>query len=89
MCKIKTGNQITEVYDIQNLITAYILRSKQPYSISSLSNQVMTACKGSKLPVTEHQIKTMVQDTTVALLRTKYVSSNSGSYFVKHTLINK
>jgi hypothetical protein len=85
MCKIKTGNQITEMHDIQNLITAYILRSKQPYSISSLTNQVMIACRGSKLPITEYQIKTMVQDTTIALLRTKYISSNSGNYFVKHT----
>jgi len=39
MCRIKTGTQITKLSDIQNLVTAYILRSQQPYTIAGLSQK--------------------------------------------------
>lgn len=83
MCRIKTGEQITEMHDVQNLVTACILRSKQPYSISTLSNEIIDSCKGSKLTITDKQIKLLVRDTTTALLRSKYISANSGRYFAQ------
>lgn len=83
MCKVKTGTQITEMHDIQNLVTARILRSKTPYQIRTLSKEIMDSCIGSKLVITNNQIEELVQDTTMALLRAKYISSDAGYYYVR------
>ena len=81
MCRIKTGAEITQMHEVQNLVTAYILRSKTPYTISHLSNKVKSSCIGSSLSITDSQIREMVKDTTMALLRAKYISSNAGRYY--------
>ena len=80
MCHVKTGAEITHVHDVQNMITSYILRAKQPYTILSLSDRVIHSCAGCNIEISESQIKTMVRDTTIALLRSKYISNVSGSY---------
>lgn len=81
MCKIKIGKDITQIHEVQNLITAYILSSKVPYTISQISKKIMRSCLESNLIITEEQIKEMVIDTTIALLRAKYITSNSGYYY--------
>lgn len=83
MCKVKTGAQITEIHDIQNLVTARILRSKTPYQIRTLSKEIMDSCSGSELAITSHQIEELVRDTTMALLRAKYIFSDAGYYYTQ------
>ncbi len=83
MCRVKTGAQITEMHDVQNLVTARILRSKGPYQICTLSQEVMDSCIGSDLEITNNQIEKLVRDTTMALLRAKYVYSDAGCYYAQ------
>lgn len=83
MCRVKTGAQIIEMHDLQNLVTARILRSKQPYNISTISQEIIDSCVGSELSITDKQITELVRDTTMALLRAKYISSDSGRYFAQ------
>lgn len=83
MCRIKTGAQITKMCDVQNLITACILRSKEPYTIPALSQQVIQSCSGCSLAVSNAQIQSLVNATTIALLRSKYLSVNAGHYYPK------
>lgn len=83
MCRIKTGAQITELSDVQNLVTACILRSQQPCTIADLSQKVLHSCEGSNLSISDNQVIELVRDTTMALLRSKYISVNAGHYFAK------
>lgn len=83
MCRIKTGAQITELSDIQNLVTACILRAQQPYTIADLSQKVLLSCRGSVFPISDDQVIDLVRDTTTALLRSKYISANAGHYFAR------
>lgn len=83
MCRVKTGAQITEMYDVQNLVTASILRSQQPYSIAALSREIVDSCTGANIPISDRQITELVRDTTMALLRAKYISSNAGCYYAE------
>lgn len=83
MCRIKTGAQITELSDVQNLVTACILRSQQPCTIADLSQKVLHSCEGSNLTISDSQVIELVRDTTIALLRSKYISVNAGHYFAK------
>lgn len=81
MCHIKTGENITQIQDLQNLVTASILRSKNPYTISHLSERIMDCCENSVLDISKNQVISMVRDTTIALLRAKYISVNAGHYY--------
>lgn len=83
MCRIKTGAQITELSDIQNVVTACILRSQQPYTIADLSQKVLRFCEGSDFSISDNQVIDLVRDTTIALLRSRYISVNAGRYFAK------
>ena len=83
MCRVKTGAQITEMHDIQNLVTASILRSQQPYSIVTMSKKIESSCVGAGIPISGSQITELVRDTTIALLRAKYISSNAGCYYAE------
>ncbi len=81
MCLMKSGAQITELSDLQNLVTAYILRSQHPYTVVDLAQKVLYSCEGSNLPISNDQVTDLVRDTTIALLRSKYISVNAGCYF--------
>lgn len=89
MCKIKTGAQITKMSDVQNLVTACILRSKKPYTIPALTRKVIRSCNGCTFTLSDAQIQTLVIATTTALLRSKYLSVNSGHYYPKQLSLNK
>lgn len=86
MCRIKTGSQITEFHDVQNIVTAYILRAQQPFSISALSQDITKACAGSKIHLSDKQITELVKDTTIDLLRANYISVNKGRYYARPAL---
>lgn len=81
MCRIKSGAQIREIYDVQNIVTACILRSSRPYSISGLTQTVKNACRGSSINITETQIEKLVRDTTMAFQRIKLVTAYNGQYY--------
>lgn len=80
MCKIKVGEQIKDIHDVQNLVTALILGTQKPYSITSITTQAIKACKGSQLNISHNQIRSLVIDTTTALLRNQYLISYNGYY---------
>lgn len=89
MCHVKTGTEITHIHDVQNMVTSYILRAKQPYTILSLSNKVKQSCIGCNIDITDSQIRAMVRDTTIALLRARYISNVSGSYYASPVITVK
>lgn len=89
MCRVKTGAQITGLHDVQNLITACILRSPVPYSIIGLTEKVMESCEGSNISITNRQVNKMVSDTTMAFLRIKLISANAGRYYAYPVAIQK
>ena len=81
MCRIKFGTQIAEIYDVQNIVTACILRSSQPYSIPELSQTVKEKCKGSSIAITDTLIERLVNDTTMAFQRIKLITAYNGQYY--------
>ena len=81
MCQVRTNAQITSMQDVQNLVTACILRAREPYSISELTGKVVAGCEGSTVHVSGDQVTKLVRDTTTALLRTKYLSVSKGRYY--------
>jgi len=81
MCRIKSGIQIEEIYDVQNIVTACILRSSQPYSIPELSQTVKEKCEGSSIIITDAQIESLVSDTTIAFQRIKLITAYNGQYY--------
>ena len=86
MCKVKTGKQIVSKSDLQNLVTASILREKIPYSIVSMSSKIEQACKGSILCITKSEIEKIVNDTTLSLLRCEYLDSFENKYYLKSSI---
>lgn len=89
MCRVKTGSQITGLHDVQNLVTACILRSASPFSIVGLTEKVMKACEGSNILITNSQVSKMVRDTTTAFLRIKLISANAGRYYAYPVVIQQ
>lgn len=89
MCRIKSGAQIEEIYDVQNIVTACILRSPRPYSIRGLTQTVKRRCKGSSINITEKQIEELVRDTTFAFQRIKLVTAYNGQYYAYPVALQK
>lgn len=81
MCRIKSGTQIKEIYDVQNIVTACILRSSQPYSIPGLSQTVKEKCRGSSIDITDALIERLVIETTMAFQRIKLITAYNGQYY--------
>lgn len=88
MCRIKTGKQIVLESDLQNLVTATILRSTSPYSIDLLSIEVQNKCQGSDIDISYERIYELVTKTTRDFLRCEYLDSYNGKYFSKLLLTN-
>ena len=85
MCKVKTGKQITEMRDVQNLITASIFRAAYPYSIQSMIKEISRSCRGARIQITYEQIREMVEDTTTVFLRAGFISVRLGYYFADYS----
>lgn len=81
MCQVKTGVQIKSLTDVQNVVTASILRSHVPFSIPVVSATIINSCRGSSLPLTDSQITAIVKETTNALLRSRYITTKAGFYY--------
>lgn len=87
MCRVKTGAQITNESDLQNLVTATILREEEPYSIRSLSQKINEECQGSPLNISLEKILKLVAETTDAFLRYEYLDCFGKKYFSKNTQV--
>lgn len=81
MCRIKTGKEIEKMNDIQNMVTSYILRASSPYSIQELSEKVFQSCSGANFNISKQDVSKLVTETTMALLRARYISSNSNGFY--------
>lgn len=85
MANIKSGVEIRETYDVQNIVTAYILRSEKPFTRDEMIMSVENACEGSTIKITREQIKELVQDTIDAFLRIKLLTACNGKYYAYPT----
>ena len=83
MCRVKTGAQLTSDSDLQNLITATILRSTEPYSVESLTLQIQDDCVGSPLNITTKKIYELVNDTSATFLRYEFLDCVDRRYYPK------
>lgn len=81
MAKIKSGAEIKEVCDVQNIVTAYILRSARPFTRDEMIITVENACEGSSIKITRDQIKELVQGTIMAFLRHNLLDTCNGKYY--------
>lgn len=85
MCRVKTGAQLTSDSDLQNLITATILRATEPYSLESLTLQIQDDCEGSPLHISTKKIYELVNDTSATFLRYEFLDCFEMKYYPKKT----
>jgi hypothetical protein len=81
MCKVKIGKDIICKSDLQNLITASILRESEPYSIKSMLSKVENECEGSPLEISQKDIEELINNTTLSLLRCEYLDSIDNKFY--------
>lgn len=81
MCTIKTGVDIQDEHDLQNLVTSHIIRAREPFAISNMVDKVMESCEGSLLNIADKYIRHLVTTTTYALLRCDYLDCDGEQYY--------
>ena len=81
MARIKYGANIKDMCDVQNVVTACILRAREPLTISELVREVCWACVDSSVELSVGQLTEMVEDTITALRRVGLVAAYDGKYF--------
>lgn len=86
MCRIVTGQSITNISDVQNLITAYIFSSTEPFNTTVLLRKVEEACIGCSLDLTANKIHDMIDDTIMSFLRAEYIDSVKGLFYVNSSV---
>ena len=82
MCKVKTGDEIYTEQDVQNLITAVILRQRGKYTKQYLIKAVKIYLPAPEVRaiVDDHQLKGMIDNTLAALLKAGKVRQQNGVY---------
>ena len=83
MCRVKKGAQLTSDSDLQNLVTATILRSTEPYSVESLTVKIQLDCEGSPLQITPQKISELVNVTSSTFLRYEFLDCFERKYYPK------
>lgn len=81
MANIKSGADIKEICDVQNIVTACILRAEKPSTISELVGTVQNLCRGSSIKMSHSQLRNMVEDTIAAFRRINLVTAREGKYY--------
>ena len=81
MANIKSGEEIKEMYDVQNIVTACILGAEKPFRCYEMVKIVEQKCEGSSIKITSEQIQEVVQDTIVAFQRITLVTAYNGQYY--------
>lgn len=86
MCKIRTGSDITKISDIQNMITGYMLRQNDEFTIEDITSRAKKSCIGCQIDSGEIELNTiidsMADNTLMALLRNDYLIRKSKDYFI-------
>ncbi|MBQ8625949.1 MAG: hypothetical protein IJ419_07305 [Agathobacter sp.] len=81
MANIKSGADIKEMYDVQNIVSACILRAAEPLTIPELVQNTQKLCEGSTIQLTNNQLQEMVEDTVSAFRRINLVTACNGKYY--------
>ncbi len=80
MCKVKSGSQIKNQQDIQNLIVGIIFRQRAPYQIDDILNIVLYYTKNSQYNISEDDLYYTISDTLDMLCVRNRVKCKNGVY---------
>lgn len=80
MCKIKSGVQIGNEMDLQNMIVGIILRQQHEYQEKDIIKIVIKYSEKAPIDVKEPLLKKMVQDNLDLLYRLKRIRCLDGVY---------
>lgn len=82
MARIKTGQDVAAKSDVQNLITSFIFRSEQPFSICEVEQYVQRQMQGNPFVMSEKEIQEMAQETVFDFLRQGRLDCDAECYWV-------
>lgn len=80
MCNVKSGVQIKNRQDVQNLIIGIIFRQTAPYKIDDIINIVVHCMKNSLYHVSEDDLYYIVSDTLDMLYIRNRIKCKNGVY---------
>ena len=83
MCRVKTGNEIHTEQDVQNLVTAIILRQRgrytKPYLVKATKKYL--PAPEVRVVVDDNQVKGMIDNTLAVLHKVGKVRQRNGIYY--------
>lgn len=80
MCKVKSGTQIKNQQDIQNLVVGIIFRQRVAYRIDDILNIVLYHTKNSQYCVSEEDLYYNISDTLDMLCTRNRIRCKNGVY---------
>lgn len=80
MCKVKSGELLENMQDMQNLVIGIINRQDKSYNRESIVNTVCSYSKGCKLEINKTGIEHLVDDNLSYLYRKGFIDCNNGQY---------
>lgn len=80
MCKVKSGVNIKNKSDLQNMIIGIILRQSKQYNEREIYKAVMYHSKNAQIAINSDYVKNMINDNLDFLIRCKKVSCMDGVY---------
>lgn len=80
MCRVKSGINIKNKNDLQNMVIGIILRQKDKYLEQDIINAVTYFSSNSTMEIDSFLIKNIVKDNLDFLLRTKRLFCMDGVY---------
>lgn len=81
MANTKSGANIREEYDVQNIVTAVILGAQEPMTAPEITDEALSRCEGSEFAVTRQFVHNMVEETLMALQRVRACTCCNGKYY--------
>ncbi|MBQ8044496.1 MAG: hypothetical protein IJ272_10220 [Clostridia bacterium] len=85
MANIKSRQEIKEMYDVQNIVTACILGSQTPFTEPEMVKNVEEKLEGSSIKITQKEVQELVEGTIMSFRRIKLVTVCNGKYFAYPT----
>ncbi len=80
MCKVKSGTQIKNQQDIQNLVIGIIFRQYKPYQLDDVLNIALYYTKKSKYKISEDDLYYIIYDTLDMLCIRNRIKCKNGVY---------
>ena len=80
MCKVKSGVQIKNQQDVQNLVIGIIFRQRMPYRIHDILNIVLYYTKNSQYNISEDDLYYTISDTLDMLYDRNRIKCENGIY---------